>query len=150
MAKANITYAHLADQVFPSEGGKLNIIGVFGGLNAPGRIGLAQFPAVYPRLALAIGLSTTVDQMPINVTFRDEEGKDVVPPFSGTFEIQKQGEAKKSEAANVNFNLNFDAFQIQKAGKLFLTIESGDDELGELELEAVKVEQQQPPSPPKQ
>lgn len=150
MAKANITYAHLADQVFPSEGGKLNVIGVFGGLSAPGRIGLAQFPAVYPRLALAIGLSTTVDQLPINVTFRTEDGKDVVPPFSGTFEIQKQGDGGKSEAANVNFNLNFDAFQIEKPGKLFLTIESEKEELAELELEAVKVDQQQPPqAPPK-
>ena len=148
MAKANITYAHLADQVFPSEGGKLNVIGVFGGLNAPGRIGLAQFPAVYPRLALAVGLSTTADQLPINITFRTEEGKDVVPPFTGTFEIQKQPDAKKSESANVNFNLNFDAFQIEKAGKLYLTIESDKDELAELEIEAVQV-QQQPSQPPK-
>ncbi len=145
MAKANITYAHLADQVFPSEGGKLNIIGVFGGLNAPGRIGLARFPAVYPRLALAAGLSTTADKLPISATFRTEDGKDVVPPFSGTFEIKKEGAAKKSEAATVNFNLNFDAFQIEAPGKLYLTIESEKDELAELEIEAVQVEQPQPP-----
>ena len=121
------------------------MIGAFGGLNAPGRIGLAQFPAVYPRLALAVGISTTVVKLPISVTFRTEDGKDVVPPFTGTFEIQRQGEAKKSEAANVNFNLNFDAFQIEKAGKLFITVESEDTELAELELEAVKVEPPQPP-----
>jgi uncharacterized protein DUF6941 len=147
MAKANILYAHLADQVFPSEGGKLNVIGAFGGLGNPGRIGLAQFPSVYPRLAMAIGLSTTEDKLPMSVTFRSEDGKDIVPPFSGTFEIKRAEGAKKQEAANLNFNLNFDAFQIQAPGKLYLTIESDKEELGELELEAVKVEQQAPPKP---
>lgn len=143
MAKANILYAHLADQTFPSDGGKLNLIGVFGGLNAPGRIGLGQFPAIYPRLAMAVGLATTADELPVSVTFRDEDGKDVVPPFSGTFEIKRQeGAAKKKEAANLNFNLNFDAFRIEKPGKLFITIESGDDELAEMEITAVQAQQQ--------
>lgn len=152
MAKANIIYAHLADQVFPSEGGKLNIIGIFGGLNGPGRIGMAKFPAVYPRLALAAGLSTTDKQLPINVTFRSEDGKDVVPPFSGTFEIQRAEGAGQKEAANVNFNLNFDAFQIQGPGKLFITVESGKEELAELEIDVVQAQQptpsQVPPAPP--
>lgn len=150
MAKANILYAHLADQVFPSEGGKLNVIGIFGGLNGPGRIGLAKFPAVYPRLALAIGLSTTDQQLPINVTFRSEDGKDIVPPFSGTFEIQRAEGAGQKEAANVNFNLNFDAFQIQGPGKLFITVESGKEELAELEIDAVQAQppQGQPAPPP--
>lgn len=150
MAKANITYAHLADQVFPSEGGKLNVIGIFGGLNGPGRIGMAKFPSVYPRLALAVGLSTTEKQLPVNITFRTEDGKDVVPPFSGTFEIQRPEGAGQKEAANVNFNLNFDAFQIPGPGKLFLTVESGDEELGELEIDVVQAqppqEQQAPPA----
>ncbi len=144
MAKANVLYAHLADQAFPSEGGKLNLIGMFGGLNTPGRIGLGQFPAIYPRLALAVGLATTVDELPVTVSFRTEEGKDVVPPFSGTFEIKRPaGAPAKKEAANLNFNLNFDAFRIEKAGKLFLTIESGTEELAEVELTAV---QAQPPT----
>lgn len=148
MAKANILYAHLADQAFPSEGGKLNVIGMFGGVNAPGRIGLAQFPAVYPRLALAVGLATTEDKLPVTVTFRTEDGKDIVQPFSGTFEIQRQGAAKKNEAANLSFNLNFDTIRIEKAGKLYITIESEDDELAEIELEAVQAQQGQPPQQP--
>lgn len=155
MAKANILYAHLADQAFPSEGGKLNLIGMFGGVNAPGRIGLAQFPAVYPRLALAVGLATTEDKLPVTVTFRTEDGKDIVQPFSGTFEIQRQGEgrnsaAAKKEAANLSFNLNFDTIRIEKPGKLYLTIESDKDELAEIELEAVQAQPQgqQPPQPP--
>lgn len=150
MAKANILYAHLADQVFPSEGGKLNVIGIFGGLSNAGRIGLAKFPSIYPRLALAVGLATTQDKLPLSVTFRSEDGKDIVPPFSGTFEIQREQGASKQEAATINFNLNFDAFQVPAPGKLFLTVESEDDELAELEIQAVKVEQQAPPqAPPK-
>jgi hypothetical protein len=150
MAKANVLYAHLADQAFPSEGGKLNIIGMFGGVNAPGRIGLAQFPAIYPRLALAVGLATTEDKLPVGVTFRTEDGKDVVQPFSGTFEIQREGAATKKEAANLSFNLNFDTIRIEKPGKLYITIESEKDELAEVELEAVQAQpQQQPRQPPK-
>lgn len=144
MAKANVLYAHIAENVFPSEGGKMNMVGIFGGLGNPGTIGAPQFPLTYPRLALAVGLSTTEEKLPISVTFRDGEGKDVVQPFSGTFEIQREGAAKKSEAAVVSFNLNFDAFQIAKAGKLYLTIETGDDELAELELNVVQAE---PPKP---
>ena len=148
MAKANIIYAHLADQVFPSEGGKLNVIGVFGGLNSPGRIGMAKFPAVYPRLALAVGLSTVEKQLPITVTFRSEDGKDIVPPFSGTFEIQRPEGAGQKEAASVNFNLNFDAFQILGPGKLFITVESDKEELAELEIDVIQAQppaQQAPP-----
>lgn len=148
MPKANIIYAHLADQVFPSEGGKLNVIGIFGGLNGPGRIGMAKFPAVYPRLALAVGLSTTEKQLPVNITFRSEDGKDVVPPFSGTFEIQRTEGAGQKEAANVNFNLNFDAFQIQGPGKLFITVESGEDELAELEIDVIQAQAPTQPAPP--
>lgn len=142
MAKANILYAHLADNVFPSEGGKLNVIGIFAGLNNAGSIGVNQFPTVYPRLALAMGLATTVAELPIEISFRDEEGTDIVPPFSGTFSIDRSKAPKESEAANVNFNLNFDAFQLKKAGKLFISIDSGKDELAELEVNVV---QAQPP-----
>lgn len=145
MAKANVLYAHLADQAFPSEGGKLNLIGMFGGLNAPGRIGLSQFPSVYPRLALAVGLATTEEKLPISVTFRTAEGKDVVPPFTGTFEIQREPAAKKKEAANLNFNLNFDTIQIEKTGKLYITIESENDELAEVEIQVVEAPQGQAP-----
>ena len=146
MAKANVLYAHLADQAFPSEGGKLNLIGLFGGVNAPGRIGLAQFPAVYPRLALAVGLATTEDKLPVTVTFRTEDGKDIVPPFSGTFEIEREGKTAKKEAANLSFNLNFDTIQIEKPGKLYITIESDKDELAEIEIQATQA--QQPNQPP--
>ena len=145
MAKANVLYAHLCENAFPSEGGKLNLIGIFGGLNNPGQINVPQFPVAYPRVALAIGLSTTETKLPLEITFRTEDGKDVVNPFSGTFEIDKSQAPKGQEAANVNFNLNFDSFGIEKAGKLFLTIESGEDELAELEINAVQQQQQQPP-----
>lgn len=146
MAKANVLYAHLADQAFPSEGGKLNLVGVFGGLGSPGRIGFAQFPGIYPRLALAVGLSTTEKKLPISVTFRTEDGKEVVPPFSGVFEIKREGAAKKAEAANLNFNLNFDTFQVEQPGKLYITIESDKDELAELEV--VVDQAQSPPTNP--
>ncbi|HEY8109088.1 MAG TPA: hypothetical protein VIF43_03705 [Patescibacteria group bacterium] len=149
MAKANVLYAHLADQAFPSEGGKLNLIGMFGGVNAPGRVGLAQFPAIYPRLALAVGLATTEDKLPITVTFRTEDGKDIIQPFNGTFEIQRQAGAPKKEAANLSFNLNFDTIRIEKAGKLYITIESEKDELAEVEIEAVQAQQQPPQESPK-
>lgn len=142
MAKANVIYAHLAENAFPSEGGKLNLIGVFGGLENPGTIGSPRFPFVYPRLALAVGLSTTVDKLPISVTFRTEDGKDIVQPFTGTFEIERQN---KKEAAVVSFNLNFDSFRLEKAGQVFLTIESDKDELAELTLNVV--EAQPPPQP---
>lgn len=138
MAKANITYAHIAENVFPSEGGKLNVIGAFGGLGNPGSIGAQNFPLAYPRLALAVGLTTTVKKLPIEVTFRTEDGKDVVQPFSGTFEIERPDGSK--EAANVSFNLNFDSFQIEKPGTLFITIESGDDELAELTLNVMQAD----------
>ena len=144
MAKANILYAHLCENAFPSEGGKLNLIGVFGGLNNPGQINVPRFPTAYPRLALAVGLSTPEDKLPIEVTFRTEDGKDVVQPFSGTFEIDKGKGGSKQETANVNFNLNFDSFGIEKAGKLFLTVDSGDDEMAELEINVV---QTAPPPP---
>lgn len=147
MAKAKLLYAHVCDQAFPSEGGKLNLVGVFAGANNPGTVGVAQFPAVYPRLALAVGLSTTAKELPLEVTFRGEDGKDIVPPFTGTFSIEKQG---ATEAANVNFNLNFDTFQLAKPGKIFLTIEASGDEIGEVELTVVKSEpppEQTPPPP---
>lgn len=142
MAKTNILYAHLGENVFPSEGGKLNLIGIFGGLGNTGSINSPRFPFVYPRLALAVGLSTTETKLPVTVTFRTDEGKDVVQPFTGTFDIERQGTAKKAEAANVNFNLNFDSFQIEKAGSLYITIESGENELAELTLNVVKSESQ--------
>ncbi len=143
MAKPHIVYAHLADQVFPSEGGKLNVIGIFAGLNNPGTIGVGQFPTVYPRIALAVGMTTTAAEIPLNITFRTAEGGDVLPAFSGTFQIDRSKAPSAKEAANVNFNVNFDAFQLEKPGKLFLTIESGDEELAELELNVVQA--QQPP-----
>lgn len=147
MAKAKLLYAHVCDQAFPSEGGKLNLVGVFAGLNNPGNVGVAQFPGVYPRLALAVGLSTTLKELPLEVTFRDEEGKDIVPPFTGTFTIEKQG---ATESANVNFNLNFDTFQLSKPGKVFLTIEVSGEEVGEIELTITQAtppaQQNQPPA----
>lgn len=146
MAKANLTYAHLAENVFPSEGGKLNVIGAFGGIGNPGSIGAQNFPIVYPRLALAVGLSTTETKLPVEVTFRDAKGKDIVNPFSGTFEIERPEGGQ--EAAAVSFNLNFDAFQITEAGPLYITIESGDNELAELTLNVVQAENQPPQTPP--
>ncbi|MEJ7660471.1 MAG: hypothetical protein WKG07_13080 [Hymenobacter sp.] len=113
---------------------------MFAGLNNPGTVGVATFPSVYPRLALAIGLSTTTAKLPIEITFRTDAGKDVVPPFTGTFEIQRPTGTGKEEAANVNFNLNFDAFQLEGPGKLFISIDSEKDELAELELNVVKSE----------
>lgn len=145
MAKTHVVYAHLADNVFQSEGGKLNLIGIFAGIGSPGAIAQQQFPAVYPRLALAIGMSTTEKELPLAITFRTDDGTDIVPPFSGTFQIDR-AQAPDKEATNVNFNLNFDAFQLQKPGKAFLTIESGDDELAELELNIVQSEPQQQPN----
>ena len=145
MAKAKVTYAHLAENVFPSEGGKLNVIGAFGGLGNPGSIAAQNFPIVYPRLALAIGLSTVEKKLPVEVTFRTEDGKDVVQPFSGTFEIDRP--AGGQEAASVSFNLNFDSFQIEKAGSLFITVESEDEELAELTLNVVQAEAPPEPKP---
>ncbi len=142
MAKTRITYAHLGDNVFQSDGGKMNMIGVFAGLGSPGIVAQQQFPAIYPRLALALGLATTETKLPIQITFRTEEGSDVVSPFSGTFEIDRAA-VPKEESANVNLNLNFDGFQIQQPGTLKITIESEGEELGELEL---RVQQAEPPA----
>ena len=143
MANATLLYAHLCDNVFVSEGGKLNMIGVFAGVNNPGTVGMTQFPSTYPRLALAVGLATTRKELPIEVTFRTAKGVDVVPPFDGTVSIERTG--GKAEAANVNFNLNFDTFQVTEPGKLFLTLEVAGSELAEIEL---NVQQATPPEPP--
>lgn len=137
MAKAKLTYAHLGDQAFPSEGGKLNLIGIFAGVGNPGSLSLRQYPGVYPRLALAVGLTTTAKKLPVEVTFRGEDGTDVVPPFNGSFDIQQP--AGKQEGANVNFTLNFDSFQLAKPGKYFITLESGDEELAEIEMNAAEL-----------
>jgi hypothetical protein len=143
MAKTRITYAHLGDNVFQSDGGKMNMIGVFAGLGAPGIVAQQQFPAIYPRLALALGLATTETKLPIQITFRSEAGKDIVAPFSGTFEIDRTA-VPKEESASVNLNLNFDGFQIEQPGTLKITIESNGEELGELELRVQQAEQTAP------
>ncbi len=113
----------------------MNLIGVFAGLNNPGTLALRQYPGIYPRLALAVGLTTSAKELPIEVSFKTGEGKEVVPTFSGTFQIEQQAGA---ETSNVNFNLNFDAFQLEKPDKLVFSVRSGDNELGEVELTAVE------------
>ena len=113
----------------------MNLIGVFAGINNPGTIALRQYPGIYPRLALAVGLSTAEKELPMEVSFKAEDGSEIVPSFSGTFQIQKQDGA---ETANVNFNLNFDAFQIPKVGKMVVSVRTGEEDLGEIEVNAVE------------
>lgn len=134
---AKLIYAHLCDQVLSTEGGKLTLVGIFAGHGVPGSIGMNAFPATYPRLALAAGISTTQKELPIEVTFRAEDGTDVVAPFSGTFAFDDESKGAR-EAANINFNLNFDTFQLPKAGKYYVTIEADGDELAEMLINVVE------------
>jgi hypothetical protein len=92
-------------------GGKLVIIGTFDTITAP------VFPAVHAALSIAARirfLRTEAGLHKINILVVNEDGKEILPPFSGDLTVNPP---PQSESMVVNFCLDVGRLTFEKPGR---------------------------------
>ncbi|MBI5945759.1 MAG: hypothetical protein HY864_15465 [Chloroflexi bacterium] len=113
--------------------GKLNVLGAFDALNTQ------NFPFVLPQCSVAVRIRLQrIEQgaHKITIHFIDDDGKFVIPPFDGGFEMNVGGN-ERSGVANMIINLqnlNFD-----HAGEYALVLAVDGKEISRLPLQVRKI-----------
>ena len=80
----NIEFAFFCDSANIAMGNKLNVMGVFKNINT------AKFPCTHPHMFLVVSIDghrSEVGQHQLKINFVDEDGKNIISPFEGQFEI---------------------------------------------------------------
>ncbi len=98
--------AFFCDGANISREGKVNILGIFSAIASN------NFPAVHPHMIFAIMLNghrSEVGQHSMKINFIDEDGREIIPAFHGTFEILPDN-------LESNFILNLANIQFKKPG----------------------------------
>ncbi|TMC60886.1 MAG: hypothetical protein E6J26_00710 [Chloroflexi bacterium] len=122
-----LSLALLADYANVSREGKLNIMGIFGQIQA------FQFPAVHAQMHLVLSLEATAFDTgthEFNIAFIDEDGHELLA-MTGVVQFP-ESRAGESVAANQILALNGMVFA--KAGTYEFVIRTKDEELGRVPL----------------
>jgi hypothetical protein len=99
-----------------SDNGKLNILGSFD------TIWVRQFPTVYPHCAVAVKMRfTAIENGPhsLSVRFMDADGQNILPPATGSFNIEMP-EGQRSSSTDIV--LNIQSLNLTKPGEYALDL----------------------------
>ena len=123
-----LNYCILADTIVRNVDGKLIIIGVFGG------IACKSFPAVHPRLSMAIQIDGGIDDVgehELEINFVDADYKALGKPMKAPIHLN---EAMGKIASTSDFNVNVENLVIPKPGLYELTIKVDNRHIGSASL----------------
>lgn len=98
--------AFFCDAANISKEGKVNILGVFSAITA------SKFPTAHGHMAfvaLINGHRSEIGNHHIKINFIDEDGRELISPFTGNFIINK-------ESPEVNFILNLSNIKLPRPG----------------------------------
>lgn len=116
--------------------GKLNILGAFDAIMAPG------IPIVHPQFAVALRIRFSKSESanhPFRINIVNEDGKSILPkPLDGNVNVQIR---QADESAVVNLICNFRDTRFEKFGKYFVDLTMDGRQRGSLPLHV-----RQPPS----
>jgi hypothetical protein len=111
----NTDFAFICD--FAEAGAKLNALGI--GFDT---IFTAQLPARHPHFSLVLQLRSSVaeaGQKRINVNLVDADGKDVIPPVQGQFNLPR---AEGRPYATGRFVMEFNGVEFRSYGSYTVTV----------------------------
>jgi hypothetical protein len=126
-----VKIATLADYTSVSEGGKLNILGIFSILWA------ANVPVVHPQMQLVLQLEfdpSEAGERDIKVVLVDEDGREILS-LSGTFSVPTQ---PGPEPIGINYSLGFANVVFPKYGRYAFKILIGGDLKSEVPLSVLQ------------
>jgi hypothetical protein len=116
---------------------KMTVVGTFDTL------GVQQFPAIHPIMSIALRMRFAVYELgkhQISLTFRDQDGKDLVPPFLLGIDVRSIG----NDSAVHDHALHLAGLRFEKAGNYRITLHVDGEEKTWLPL---YVRQGPPPRP---
>ena len=113
--------------------GKLNILGAFDALN------VQNFPLVLPQCSVAVRIRLQrIEQgaHKITIHFIDDDGKFVIPPLDGGFEMNICGNERSGVA---NMIINMQNLNFEHAGEYALVLAVDGKEISRLPLQVRKI-----------
>lgn len=128
-----LNFIHLCDHAFQSEGGKLNIIGVFKNIN------VKKFPGGVPKFNLVGSLEVTTDisgEFTLRVVLLGPNGNQIdikVPQLKGILPKQKGG-----SSFDLNFNLEFGGLQFNEPGKYNFIVYFNEKDVGNISFDVLQ------------
>ncbi len=135
MKKFTKNYLLLCDHAFLSEGGKLNVLGVFETIN------LAQIPGVHLKCALVGNISindSSIKDALIEVSLKDPEANSVLLNIPG----MKMPVSKVSnEPGKINFILELGNLKFEKEGIYTFVVKVNGEHLADYEFMVNKVKE---------
>jgi hypothetical protein len=116
MNEFKINFLHVCENAFFSDDKKLNIIGIFEIINAPG------FPAIHPRFSIVLNFSGDIAKStPFFIILSPDGSKELVK-----VQINKNTFPNQDLKKNNNLILNFMGFSFQTSGKYRLILKVDD------------------------
>jgi len=113
--------------------GKLNILGAFDGLN------VQNFPLVLPQCSVAVRIRLQrIEQgaHKITIHFIDDDGKFIIPPLDGGFEMNIGGNERSGVA---NMIINMQNLNFEHAGEYALVLAVDGKEISRLPLQVRQI-----------
>ena len=113
--------------------GKLNVLGAFDALNAP------SFPVLHPQCAVVARLRLQrieSGKHKITVHFVDDDGKFLIPPLDGEFQVSV---TEPQRSASVNIVVNIQSLKIEHPGEYAVVLAVDGREVSRLPLHVQKL-----------
>lgn len=129
MEKVKINFAHMCDLAFLSQGGKVNIIGIFKAIFS------SNFPTLHPKFSVITSLimidATGNHRQSIRIN-REEDKKEIVPEINFDFNLDNNKEKE------INLISDIVNTQFEKPGKYSIKIYLDGVEVHSLPFELIK------------
>jgi hypothetical protein len=123
----------VADFASVSEGGKLNIMGVFDNINA------LEFPCTHPLVSVAAqlrgGARDYNRQHNLEIRLVDEDGQDMIPPFQTTLQVHRP---PNGESVVMPLVLNLQQLVFPKPGHYEFVLNINDTCIGSKSIQCIK------------
>ena len=128
MKNIRVNFAHVCDMAFLSQGGKVNIIGIFK------RIFGKNFPANHPRFSIIVSLTAedAIGSHTENIKIiREDDKKEIIPELNVNFKVNEK-------IQDLNFIGDIINAKFEKPGKYLIKIIFDNEEIHSIPLDLVK------------
>lgn len=128
-----MNFVHICEHAFLSEGGKLNLIGIFK------TIRVKKFPGGIPKfnivgeLEISSQVSGDFKLRTVLITPEGKLEKNVIPPITGKLE-----KVKEDDKVNLNFNLEVVGYRFTKQGEYKFLFKFNESKIGEISINVVQ------------
>jgi len=125
MEKIKLNFAFLCDNAFFSEGGKLNLIGIFKTISSK------SLPVIHPQIFVVANVDVQKGkEYKETIKIVDEDGKNIQSPIDFVFSIDRDSPDSES-----GFMGQFNGLKFEKEGMYALKILIDDEVIGSIPFE---------------